>query len=214
LRATRGRWRALCERLGAKGNPVTGRTIDSTYDEIITAYTGLDRHYHNLSHINEGLILLDEVSHLADDPDTLEMAWWWHDYICKAGESDNERQSADAGQKALVDLAISPKNRIRVECHTLATKHDFIPESNDSRLIVCIDLAGLAFPPELFDQVTDNIRKEYAQLSDNHFRTGQAIFFRRFLENRPSIYLTEYFRDRYETQAQENIRRLIAKADT
>ena len=92
----------------------------------------------------------------------------------------------------------------------IATTHDHIPRNNDARLMVDIDLASLGTPPEIFDQNTANIRKEYSHVSDDHFRRGRAQFFKKMLENRPSIYLTPYFRERYEAQAQENIAKTIA----
>lgn len=220
--ATRERWRALCQRIGARDNPITGRTVDGTYNELVAAYTGPDRYYHNLNHISDGLALIDEVLHLAKDPDALEMAWWWHDYIYDAISSTNEDDSAQMANKALTDLLIYNFGlgryfRSRVTQLIKSTKHDHVPDTNDATndrcLIIDIDLALLAAQPEVFDQNTAKIRNEYGVISDEDFRVGRARFFRNFLANRPSIYLTDYFRDKYEAKAQKNVQRLIAKAD-
>lgn len=217
--ATRGRFLDLCERLGARDNPIIGRTIDGTYNELVTAYTGPDRHYHNIRHISEGLALLDEARPLAKIPDILEMAWWWHDFVYYPGSNSNEEDSAKAANRALTELALSDgglgatlrPNVIRL---IRATKHDLVPLWPDDRLIVDIDLVSLALSPERFDENTAKNREEYRIVvpNDRDFEIGRAQFFRKFLEGRLSIYLTQYFRDKYEAQAQENIRRLIAKA--
>lgn len=213
IRFTRERWRALCQRIGAKDNPAV-RTIDGTYDDLICAYSGSNRHYHDWKHINEGLELIDrdEIKDLSENPNLLEMAWWWHDFICTAGNPNNERQSADMAHTVLVDFVIPPENKISIECHILATKHNFIPDNNDSRLIVDIDLLFLSAPLTVFDYNTANIRKEYFFVSDKDFIDGRAQFFKNFLRSRPSIYLTDYFKEKYEAQAQENIGRVLARA--
>ena len=87
--ATLERWGNLCKRIGAQDNPVTSRTIDGTYHiDLILPYTEPDRHYHSINHIDEGLEIIDlpEVRRLAENPDLLEMEWWWHDQTYKKGK--------------------------------------------------------------------------------------------------------------------------------
>ena len=210
--ATRERFTSCCQRLGAQDNPKRGRTIDGTYDELLAAYTAPDRHYHNLGHINDGLEKLDEVRHLLEDPDAVEMAWWWHDFVYNTASRTNEYESALAADLILFELGVKTARRNKMVWLIMPTKHDRIPTGNDQRYMVDIDLASLGTVPEVFDQNTANIRKEYAWVPDDDFRTGRADFFRKMLEGRPSgvIYLTDYFRERYEAQAQENLKRIIS----
>ena len=216
MNTTRQRFVELCQRIGAKDNQTIGRTINSTYDRLVTAYAESDRYYHNLNHISDGLEKLDEVRHLADNPDVLEMAWWWHDVIYDTTSNINEEASAAVANNVLKTLGLSDNllSHIELRIHImqliLATKHIHIPEAEDSRLIVDIDLVSLATPPEVFDQNTANIRKEYSWVPDDSFRIGRAEFFSKLLTSRPSIYLTDYFRNRYEAQARENLKRITA----
>lgn len=215
---SRERWHSLCQRLEAFF--ASERLINSTYDDLIKAYTEEGRHYHNLDHINDGLDKLDEVRDLGltSDPDGIEVAWWFHDAVYDTTSHVNEEASAAVANNILKSLGFSDKLlahiglRMQVVELILATKHDLLPGTEDGRLIVDIDLASLGTSQEIFDQNTANIRKEYAHVSDEDFIRGIAQFFRKFLEGRPSIYLTEHFRKIYETQAQENLKRVIAKA--
>ena len=211
--ATRERWVTLCQRLQARGNISGGITVDSTYNRLVTAYNGSDRHYHNINHISDGLDELDQSRHLAEYPDILEMAWWWHDFIYNAKSPINEYKSSIATDLRLGKLGLSVDIRNRAGWLIMTTKHDHIPEDHDCRLIIDIDLASLSAPPKIFDKNTANIRKEYrtAVPDDKIFAIGRTKFFEKLLENRHSIYLTDYFRNKYEAQAQENLKRIIAK---
>ena len=208
----------MCQRLGAFF--ASDKLIDSSYDDLIKAYTEHGRHYHNLGHINDGLDKLDEVRDLglASDPNGIEVAWWFHDAVYDTRSHVNEESSAAVANNILKNLGFSDKLlahidlRIKVTQLILATKHDFLPGTEDGRLMVDIDLSSLGTPPEIFDQNTADIRKEYAHVSDDDFVRGRVQFFRKFLEGRPSIYSTKHFRDIYEKQAQENLKRLITVA--
>jgi len=211
--ATRERFTALCRRIGAKDNPKTGRTINSTYDELARAYTGPDRHYHDINHISDGLGDLDRAVFLAEDADALEMAWWSHDFIYDPRSPYNEEESALRFTKFLLELGVRTAFRVKVVRRVMATKHDYIPESTDDQLMVDIDLVPLALPQEAFSKNTLKKREEYREAvpNDDDFKRGTIDFFTKFLDKRISIYLTEYFRSRYEAQAKENINRLISK---
>ena len=214
-KATRERWIELCKIVGAKDNPEIGRTSDKTYDELVRCYTDPQRHYHNLNHIGEGLAEIDEIRHLAKDPDSLEMAWWFHDivYNVRNPSSENEMQSALYGRRILLELGLTTEFWLKIMRLILATTHDHIPKHDDGWLIVDIDLASLASPLTIFNRHTAEIREEYREVvpDDKDFDIGRVNFFRKFLENRPSIYLTEYFRDKYEAKARENIGNYLAK---
>jgi predicted metal-dependent HD superfamily phosphohydrolase len=175
----------------------------------LVTYTRSDRFYHDINHINDGLNNFEEIRHLAEDPNSLEMAWWWHDFVYDTRSSTNELNSALKAGCILVNLGIQKSFRHKVIQRIVATKHDHIPNDFDSKLIVDIDMASLGTPPNIFDQNTSNIRQEYLHISDEEFRVGRIEFFRKFLASQPSIYLTDYFRDKYEAQAQENLRRLL-----
>jgi predicted metal-dependent HD superfamily phosphohydrolase len=92
----------------------------------------------------------------------------------------------------------------------LCTKHDRPPRTPDGRLIVDVDLSILGQGPDVFDAYDAAIRREYAHVPDAAFAAGRAAVLRRFLD-RPTIYATKFFQQRYERPARENLQRAIAR---
>jgi predicted metal-dependent HD superfamily phosphohydrolase len=91
----------------------------------------------------------------------------------------------------------------------LATRHTSRPPGNDCRYIMDIDLAGFGAPWDEFIRQGAELRAEFASQSDAQYCSAQAIFLRR-LAVRPRFFATEYFRQRYEATARENLRRVLA----
>lgn len=59
-----------------------------------------------------------------------------------------------------------------------------------------------------FDTYEAEVRREYAFVPEADFRLGREKVLKFFLE-RPSIYLTEFFRAKYEVRAKKNLERSI-----
>lgn len=209
MRTTKQRWVVLCQRLGIKDSQATNTAINDTYDKLIAVYTAPDRHYHDLGHISDGLEKIDEIPH-SPERDILEMAWWWHDFIYNPGSSTNEKDSWTEADKTLIELGFHISFRVRVGQLIFNTTHDHIPNTIWGQRIVDIDLSSLGAPPKVFDENAVKIQREF-NIPDEIFFSTRVRFFTKFLKGRPTIYLTEYFRDKYEAQARENINRVIAQ---
>ena len=166
-----------------------------------------DRRFHNLSHIQNCLLRFDEVASLLSDRDAVEVALWFHDAVYKPSCPDNERHSAQLFLTR--SCGADPVFRRRVCGLILATRHQTESHSNDRRFIEDIDLAGFGSSWEEFMREGDLLREEFAALPDDKYYSGQVCFLAR-LKRRPWFFATEYFRDRYETQAQDNLDRLLA----
>jgi len=180
---------------------------DSVQDDLRRRLGGADRRFHNLHHIGDCLRRFDEVVSLLSDPDAVEIALWFHDAVYAPSDPDNERRSAE------LFLALSrggdPVFRRRVCALILATRHQTESRSNDRRFIEDIDLAGFGSPWEEFMREGDLLREEFAAQPDDKYYTGQVGFLAR-LKRRRWFFATEYFRDRYEIRAQDNLDRLLA----
>lgn len=205
----RERWYKICYRLGATGD------IERIFNEIIARYRESHRFYHILDHILDCLEKFDKIRHLAVNPLALELAIILHDIINKPSpglsDANNVYQSILLAMELLKELHLDFAF-IRIVSHLiLSTKHDHVPTEKDSCLMVDIDLSSLGSEPEVFDQNTANIRREYPWISDQDFDRGRVQFFIKLLENRPSIFLTEYFQSRYKDRAQDNIRRYLSQ---
>ena len=64
------------------------------FAEVDAHYGSAGRHYHTGGHIEHCLARFDEIRHLLEHPDAVELALWFHDVIYELGADDNERQSA------------------------------------------------------------------------------------------------------------------------
>lgn len=215
--ATRERFSDLCRRIGARDNPVTGRTVDGTYNDLIVAYTSFDRHYHDITHLEEGLKLIDtpEIRRSAENPDWLEMAWWWHDETYETRDAKtklNELTSAAKAFETLRDLSVPDKVCVEILIGIMPTLHTYVPTEHDHKLIADIDLVRLAAPWPDFEKNSENRRLE-DDVTVEESKIRRVQFFYNFMKNRKYVFLTEHFRVRYEKQARENIRMVLDTAN-
>jgi predicted metal-dependent HD superfamily phosphohydrolase len=198
------RWLDLWSRLGAQGSDA------SAFARLTAAYAESGRAYHTAEHIRDCLAELDLTRSLAQHPDEVEAALWFHDAVYLPGASDNEEQSAELARSALSDSAVSGEVSSRIAALVLATRHVSRPATPDEQLICDIDLSVLGRQPGEFDEFERRIRREYAQLPEPIYRRERAAVLSGFLRRR-SIYLTKQFQLRYEVSARANLERLIAR---
>ncbi len=92
----------------------------------------------------------------------------------------------------------------------LLTKHPSDPLSEDEKYLIDIDLSILGAETALYDQYEKWIRQEYAYVSDEVFRKGRGEVLRSFFAQ-DFIYQTDYFRQKLENRARENIDRALYK---
>ncbi|MFL5403126.1 MAG: N-methyl-D-aspartate receptor NMDAR2C subunit, partial [Gemmatimonadales bacterium] len=165
---------------------------------------------HNAAHIRDCLAQLDLTRSLADRPDEVEAAIWFHDAVYVPGALDNEDRSARLAWDTLTGAAVSPEISHRITELVLATRHVALPDTLDAQLLCDIDLSILGRTPDEFNQFERWIRQEYAWVPDSVYRSSRSEIMAGFLRRR-SIYRTEYFRSRYEVPARQNLQRLITQ---
>ncbi len=168
--------------------------------DLAARYSESHRAYHTLQHIEECLREFDASRHLAKDPVAVELAIWFHDAVYDTKAHDNEEKSAE-----LVRALRLPADReARIAAMILATKHAAIGDDPDVRLLTDIDLAILGAPPARFTEYESQIRQEYSWVPEMFFAAKRAEILRGFLA-RPRIYGSDFFRDRLEAKARENL---------
>lgn len=175
------------------------------YRTLADRYSEPQRSYHTLAHIHHCLEQFDTARHLADDPDGLELAIWFHDAVFDPGADDNEARSA-----RLFDSLLGPHlpRERAAHIHRLIrdTEHPCEPEHNDGRLMVDIDLSSFGLP---WDEFMRDTRANFAECGHQpgpQLVAGKCRFLNDLL-SRSSIYLTRHFRERLEAQARSNIKR-------
>ncbi len=207
-RKTKEKWNRLWEEINAKNDP------EKYYNMILEHYWEPHRKYHSLVHIGQ---CLDEFEieekkvGLARVPEAVEFAIWFHDIIYGPKSKTNEENSAKIARKVCENVGISQDFTKNVEKLILYTKHKKIPSKDDidARLIMDVDLSKLGASPSIFRNYTKKIREEYSHMSDEEFRKMIEDGVGKFLE-RDSIYLTDYFKEKYEERARKNLEKLIS----
>lgn len=197
-------WDRLRNDLGARGE---GRP---TYEDLATAYSQSNRHYHNLRHIGECLLEADGARALAVWPAELEAAIWFHDAVYHPRSSTNEEDSANLAARCLTEARVDPVRVEHVRQLVLVTQTHEPGDIPDAALLIDIDLAILGQPPTRFWEYEHAIRAEYAWVPDATFARKRAEVLNRFLE-RPFLYHTSLFRNRYEAAARTNLAAAIVR---
>lgn len=189
------RFAALVARLGGR---------DSTFEALHARWSAETRRYHNVEHLVDCLRELDR----AGSHDVVELALWYHDAIYDASARDNEARSAEL---LLADAKTLGVDATRAAELVLATAHgSALPESApDVDLLLDIDLSILGRDSLRFLDFDHGVAEEYAHLPRDAFRAGRAQFLAAMLE-RPALFRTAPFRERYEAAARANITSLLA----
>ena len=183
-------------------------------DELSALYRAPDRHYHGLAHIEALLALAREYRADLADPQAVEAAIWFHDAIYDSRRSDNEARSA-ALAAATLEPRVEPARLSRITAMIEATATHALPDlgdeaaKRDAAFFLDMDLSILGAPRSAFDSYEAGVRREYAWVGDEAWRSGRAAVLRKFLA-RPTIFHTDAFRQRYEAAARKNIARSIA----
>jgi predicted metal-dependent HD superfamily phosphohydrolase len=179
----------------------------AVYADLRDRLGGRGRAFHNLGHIDDCLRRFDEVAPRLADRDAVEVALWFHDAVYEPGNAENERRSA----QLFLDQSVGalPQFRRRVCALILTTQRARAPRTNDCKFIDDIDLAGFGASWEDFMRNGERLRREFASLSDSDYYRGLSSFLAA-LRRRPQFFRTDYFVERYEKQARDNLDRLLA----
>ena len=164
-------------------------------EQLLACYREPHRHYHTLQHLEECFEKFDELGDLASHPDDVALAIWFHDAIYDPRRDDNEARSA-AWAKATVGE--------RVAELVMATRHEAVPADIDAQVLVDVDLSILGAPQARFEEYERQVREEYRWVPGPIYRHKRRQVLQSFLE-RPTIYNTQRFIERYEAQARRNL---------
>jgi len=199
----RDRWHALACRLNAQ------QAAEPLYSVIEALYAHPVRPYHNLTHIQACLDLLENHRSQTKQPEAVELALWMHDCVYIPGRGDNEERSAQIAHMFTHEMNIEPSTGKAIEAWILATRHTAPPTTPDEALVLDIDMSILASPPDAYDAYTRAIRTEFAFATDEQFRAGRAAFLKLQLAH-PAIFFTPTLHAHFEGPARSNMARELA----
>lgn len=196
-----------CQRNGSTNDNGSGM-----YQRLLLAYNEPHRVYHRMTHVESCFRIFQDVVYLAENPDALALAIWFHDAIYDIDANDNEQRSADwfmQETKHVFDDAL----RDTVYGHILATMHCGEPlQDHDSQIMVDIDLFSFGKPWPEFLRDSEDVRAEKPHIPDEQFYPKQCGF-QQFLLEQPRFFHSDYFYRHYEKQARQNLTRFMALID-
>lgn len=176
--------------------------------DLILRWSEPHRAYHTLRHLRFVLSIVDDHAAMADDPDAVRLAAWFHDAIydpTTVGEPSNEQRSADLAAAMLPSLRIGPDRVAEVVRLVLLTAgHRVADGDRDGALLADADLAILAASDEEYRAYASAVRDEYAHVPTDAFRAGRAAVLVSILDL-PTLYRLPELRDAWESQARANL---------
>ncbi|NOQ37190.1 MAG: N-methyl-D-aspartate receptor NMDAR2C subunit [Methylococcaceae bacterium] len=177
----------------------------SVWSNLRNAYHESHRYYHTEQHIDECLQLFDTYHYLAKKPLEVEFALWFHDAVYNTEAADNEDKSALWAKEILLHGGVKDTVITRIYNLILATAHQQqAPQTNDEKLLVDIDIAIFAASSERFAEYQQQIRKEYAWVSEHIYQQKRREVLNNFY-NSPILYYCDEIRKQLEIQARLNL---------
>lgn len=179
------------------------------WQEIEKSYSQKSRKYHNLNHLENMILELENVKEEISDYDVMLFSVFYHDIIYKATAKDNEEKSAEIAKTRLDKLNISNERITKIYNQILATKSHKRSDDSDTNFLLDSDLAILGKDWKVYENYIQQIRKEYSIYPDFLYNPGRKKVLTHFLEF-DEIFKTEHFKGKYEKIARENIQREIS----
>jgi predicted metal-dependent HD superfamily phosphohydrolase len=202
-------------------HPVGMECVRPVWEFIDSSYQQPWRFYHNIEHIKRSLDEFEDIEKLLKFPDTVELTIWLHDIIYIPGSKLNERMSGDtaflickrfqyqgASAKPRQRLLEPPIGDIGEAVRKLIVGHPDPVYRNDWKYFRDTDYSIMAEEPVVYDEYVKGVYSEflpiYSKEDIQHYREG-------FLTKlKKKVFLTEYFRDLYESNALLNIDRELS----
>ncbi len=171
--------------------------------QLVAAYSEPHRAYHNADHIAELLGWFDRVE---DDvrwraPAEVYTTILFHDAIYDPGKKDNEARSAAWARASGLPVDLERVERLILMTATHGA-HQWA--DHDAALFLDSDMAIVGAPAPQFAAYDAAIALEYANVPRDTYRAGRRAFLESLLK-KPRIFLTEYFHDKLDAQARENL---------
>jgi predicted metal-dependent HD superfamily phosphohydrolase len=205
----RTRWTLDIADLAPGAPPDTVAAIGS---DLLRRLAEAHRAYHTARHLEELLEALEEVERareITESQATLaRIAGWFHDavYDPTAAGGSNEADSAELAVRDLSALGLARRDVDAVRDLVLGSELHELPSDPLSAAFHDADLWILSAPAERYAEYTAQVRREYAAVPADAFRTGRAAILRPLLD-REFIFATRVARSRWEDRAKHNLTR-------
>ena len=191
-------WGEACWALGVRADV-------RTLDDLIARWSEPQRHYHDVTHLDDCVQRFDAHRGLAERPGEVLTALFFHDAIYDPMRSDNEARSAELMRTSMRDAALESIDRI---AQAIEATRTHVADDPDVALVLDIDLSILGADAETYDAFEHAIRAEYAHVPLDAFVAGRTAILTGF-DVRAPIFHHAPLRDALERIAHANLRRTI-----
>lgn len=167
---------------GATASP---EEIRAAGDRLLERWSSPGREFHNVKHLVDVLVRVDELDEESHEPHLVRLAAWYHGaifdsadrkaYANKGGE--DEAASARVAFDELLALGVPQENAQRVhELVNALVRHSPDSADPDCAVLCDADLAVLATEPQRYKAYLKDVRAEYAHLpTEDYLRARVRI---------------------------------------
>ena len=185
--------------------------------DLLSRWTEPARRYHTTRHLVEMFWALEELEAVGEIDErqgaVARLAAWFHDAVYRPGASHgtNEADSAALARNHLLEVGLEEDDMDAIDRMIQVTvNHDAHHEEPVEAAFQDADLWILSAPAERFDGYCDQVREEYAVLTDAAYRGGRATILEA-LSHRDTIYRTSHALHHWEAPARINLGRELAR---
>lgn len=177
-------------------------TAKKLWKEVAALYSGTDRHYHNLEHLDNFYHQLMLCRAEVKDWESLVVAMVYHDAIYNSSDRRDEERSAELAISRLNEIGFPQEKIHTVKALILATKTHAGGNNDDVNYFNDADMSILGLDRDIYIRYTKNVRLEYA--ATPNFDAGRRKVLNYFLSMK-QIFKTAFFKGLYEKAARNNI---------
>ncbi|MBF4489163.1 hypothetical protein IOD06_04595 [Psychrobacter sp. N25K4-3-2] len=199
--------------LSAIANDIDRVEVEMLWQAVATRYNEAHRAYHTLHHLKQLFAQFEQVKHNLYEPHIIALALYYHDVIYEPTRADNELKSADYAVEALRKYLSAEQCQHIYALIMMTATHQLDALADDDKCsdaayLLDMDLSVLGAVWSEYEPYASAVRKEYAHVPATDYRIGRTAVLKGLLAH-PRLYLTDYYFERLEEQARDNIKREI-----
>lgn len=199
--------------LSAINSDIKPAKVNPLWQDIAVRYKETQRVYHTLSHLQQLFAQFEQVKHELNEPHIIALALYYHDVIYEPTCADNELKSAEYAVEALGHYLSTEHCQHIYALIMMTASHQLNELANpekisDAAYLLDMDLSILGASWPEYERYAQAIRQEYMHVPLADYRTGRIAVLNGLLAH-PKLYLTDYYYERLEKQARNNIKREV-----
>lgn len=195
----------FAEHLSTLANKDNLEEIGELWQDIAKRYRDPTRAYHTLQHLQQLFTQFEKVKYELQQPSIIALALFYHDVIYDPKRTDNELKSTEYAQEVLKSCVTAESIERVSELIMMTADHKLADKTDlDAAYLLDMDLSVLGASWLEYEQYAKAVRQEYSYVSEVNYRVGRAKVLNALLEH-PRLYLADYYYQRLEIQARENI---------